>query len=144
MHVNLLRTGVGIESVKHLYDIQSTYHQSIYTSGDGAFLTTKNTPTRANEIINGGSIYWIIKRQICARQLVEDIQTVTEAGQKFCLITLNPEIILTTPVAHKHIQGWRYLSQDKAPTDIRPFTPFESDDDIDPEMEQHLKEAGLI
>jgi hypothetical protein len=142
--VNFLRTGVGIESVHHLYDIQQTYRRM--EDGSGAFLTTRRTPTRANEIINGGSVYWIIKRQICARQEVIDIQTLQDdAGKNFCLILMDPQIILTSPVAHRHIQGWRYLPIEKAPKDLRPFDPTEvEDDDIDPKMAKELAEIGLL
>ena len=141
---NFLRTGVGVDSVNHLHDIQQTHRRM--EDGSGAYLTTRNTPTRANEIINGGSVYWIIKRQICARQEVIDIQTLhDDMGKKFCLILMNPEIILTSPVAHKHIQGWRYLPPEKAPADLRPFDPNEIiQDNIDPKMAEELAELGLL
>ena len=141
---HFLRTGVGVESVHHLYDIQQTYRRT--ADGTGAFLTTRNTPTRANDILNGGSVYWIIKRQICARQEVIDIQTLLDDnGKKFCLILMNPQIILTAPVAHKHIQGWRYLPPEKAPADLRAFDPNVADiDDIDPKMAAELAESGLL
>ena len=141
---HFLRTGVGVESVHHLYEIQQTYRRM--EDGSGAFLTTRRTPTRANDILNGGSVYWIINRQISARQEVIDIQTLTDdTGQNFCLILMNPQIILTSPVAHRHIQGWRYLPPEKAPAYLRPFDPNEADiDDIDPQMAAELAEIGLL
>ena len=144
MHVNLLRTGVGVDSVHHLHEIQSTYRKM--EDDTGAFLTTRYTPTRANDLLNGGSIYWIIKQQICVRQMIEDIQTLKdEDDKKFCRIVMNPELMLVSPVPHRHIQGWRYLPQDKAPTDLRPFNPHEADqDDIDPQMAKALAEIGLL
>jgi hypothetical protein len=146
MHVNLLRTGVGVESVHHLYEIQQTRRFNIHMEGHGAFLTTRGTPTRANEILNGGSVYWIIKKQICVRQLVDDIQTLQDNdGKKFCLITMQPELMLTVPRQHKHIQGWRYLPQDKAPEDFKLFDPNEEmPEDIDPSLSEDLKAAGLL
>ena len=147
MHVNLLRTGVGVESIAHLHDIQNSYRQSIYASGSGAFLTTRGTPTRANDILNGGSVYWIIKQQICARQIVEDIQSLkNDEGQKFCMITMKPEIIMTVPVPHRHIQGWRYLPQDKAPQDFKVFDPTDkaAANEIDPNLAEELRAAGLL
>lgn len=147
MYVHLLRTGVGVDSVQHLYDIQRTHRQSIYAAGSGAFLTTRGTPTRANDILNGGSVYWIIKQQICARQTVEDIQTLKDdEGRKYCLITMKPEIIMTMPIPHRHIQGWRYLPPDKAPADFKIFDPTDTGnaDEIDPNLAEDLRAAGLL
>ena len=142
---HLLRTGVGIESIAHLYDIQSS-RRKMHGMPE-AFLTTRYTPKRANDLLNGGSVYWIINRQICARQLVTDIQTLQDdSGKSFCMISLNPEIIMTSPIAHRHIQGWRYLSPEKAPQDLRSYDPRASEDldNIDPQMEKELREIGLL
>ena len=146
MHaVNVLRTGVGVESVQHLYEIQQTHRESVYASGSGAFITTRGTPTRANEILNGGSLYWIIKQQISVRQKIENIETLKdESGKKFCLITMHPDIILTVPAPHRHIQGWRYLPHEKAPKDFKIFNPDAdvSPADIDPQLSKELREAA--
>lgn len=147
MFVNFLRTGVGVESLHHLYDIQSTYRHIMDDSGNPcAFIETRNTPLRANDLLNGGSLYWIIKQQICARQVIVDIQTLRdENDKKFCRILLDKNIIMTSPVAHRHIQGWRYLPPEKSPSDLRPFDANETDiDDIDPAMAAKLAEAGLL
>ena len=145
---HLLRTGVGVDSIHHLYEIQSTYRHAVDDEGrDCAWLTTRNTPTRSNDLINGGSVYWIIKRKICARQEIIDIQTcLDENGKKYCLILMNPQLYMTSPIDHRHIQGWRYLPFEKAPEDLRPYSPdlHEDDEDIDPKMAQELAEIGLL
>lgn len=147
MTVNFLRTGVGVDSIRHLYDIQQSYRK-LESSGESfAFLTTRRTPTRANDLLNGGSVYWIINRQICARQIIMDIQTLADNnGQAYCRIVMSPEIMLTSPVSHRHIQGWRYLPQEKAPADLRPFDPYDQDNDEgpDPQMAAQLAELGLL
>ena len=111
-----------------------------------AFLTTRYTPKKANDLLNGGSVYWIINRQICARQTITDIQTLQdENGKPFCFISLDPVIMMTSPIPHKHIQGWRYLTPEKAPADLRPYDPNEVEaDDIDPKMAAELAEIGLL
>ena len=146
MHVNFLRTGVGVESVSHLHDIQSTYRQLKQSGQTYAFLTTRRTPTRANDMVNGGSVYWIIKRQICARQEIIDVQTLEDdEGKAYCRIVMSPAIMLTSPLSHRHIQGWRYLTPEKAPQDLRPFDPTDNNnEDIDPKMAEELAELGLL
>ena len=147
MHVNFLRTGVGVESVSHLHDIQSTYRQLKQSGQTCAFLTTRRTPTRANDMVNGGSVYWIIKRQICARQEIIDVQTLEDdEGKAYCRIVMSPAIMLTSPLSHRHIQGWRYLTPEKAPQDLRPFDPTDKNNnvEIDPKMAEELAELGLL
>lgn len=144
MYVNLLRTGVGVDSIDHLYELQE-FRRTSPDSNGFAFLTTRNTPTRANDLINGGSVYWIIRQQICVRQIIADIQThKDEDGRSFCLVLLDPALILTNPVPHRHIQGWRYLAPEKAPADLRPFEPHQQTDDIDPRLAKDLAAAGLL
>lgn len=146
MHAHLMRTGVGVDSVEHLYEIQKTYRHAVDETGhDIAFFTTRNMPQRANDLINGGSVYWIIKRFISARQEIIDIkQDIDEEGKKFCRITMKPNIMLVEPTPHKHIQGWRYLAPDKAPADLRPYDPSAPDGAIPPRMASDLAAAGLL
>jgi hypothetical protein len=146
MYINFLRTGVGVESVHHLYEIQSAYRYIKHEGKHHAFLETRRTPTRVNEMLNGGSVYWIIKRQICVRQTIADIQTLKDMeGKAFCRIIMVPELILTSPVAHRHIQGWQYLMPEKAPQDLYAFDPkSHEDNDIDPIMAEELSEIGLL
>lgn len=147
MNVNFLRTGVGVESVQHLYDIQQSYRRLDSQGEQYAYLTTRRTPTRYNDLLNGGSVYWIIKRQICAKQEIIDIQTLDDdAGKAFCRIVMSSEIMLTSPVSHRHIQGWRYLPKEKAPSDLHPFNPhgLNNDETPDPQMAAQLAELGLL
>lgn len=146
MNVNFLRTGVGVESVSHLHDIQSSYRRLRMDGKDYAFLTTRRTPTRANDLINGGSVYWIVKRQICARQEIIDVQTLEDdEGKAYCRIVMSPTIMLTSPVSHRHIQGWRYLTPEKAPQDLRLFDPNgHNENEMDAQMAADLAELGLL
>lgn len=145
MHINFLRTGVGVSSVDHLYEIQNSFRNMKDGGRDYAFLITRRTPTRANELINGGSVYWIINRQICVRQTIADIQTLEdEEGKNYCRIVMEKDLTLTHPVSQRHIQGWRYLAQEKAPADLRPFDPSGNHDDINSELADKLAAAGLL
>jgi len=82
--------------------------------------TTRMVPTRKDELLDGGSLYWVIKGKIQARQHLIDIRPFTdEAGIKRCDLVLEPRIILTQYQPKRPFQGWRYLKAKDAPADLR-------------------------
>ena len=82
--------------------------------------TTRMVPTRKDELLDGGSLYWVIKGKIQARQHLLDIRPFTDdAGIKRCDLVLEPRLILTRYQPKRPFQGWRYLKADEAPADIR-------------------------
>lgn len=150
-YINLLRTAAGIHSLAHLHDVQSRFRSvSIDDNGQrrkAVVMHTKRKPQRGDDLLNGGSVYWIIKHMIKARQEILDIELLTDDdGQDFCRIYLHPQIMVTHGVAHRAIQGWRYLLPEKAPRDMRPFDPADEneDEDIPEDMARELRELGLI
>ncbi|MCV0426431.1 MAG: DUF1489 family protein [Roseibium sp.] len=82
--------------------------------------TTRMVPTRKDELLDGGSLYWVIKGKIQARQHLLDIRPFTDdAGIKRCDLVMEPRLILTRYQPKRPFQGWRYLKVDEAPADIR-------------------------
>ncbi|MES0809186.1 DUF1489 family protein [Roseibium sp. SCPC15] len=82
--------------------------------------TTRMVPTRKDELLDGGSLYWVIKGKIQARQHLLDIRPFTdEAGIKRCDLVMEPRLILTRYQPKRPFQGWRYLKVDEAPADMR-------------------------
>jgi len=82
--------------------------------------TTRMTPKRAGELLDGGSLYWVIKRVIQARQEIVDLEEFVDTGGiKRCTIWLDNEIIPTAPAPKRPFQGWRYLAPGDAPADMR-------------------------
>ncbi len=147
MHVNLLRPCVGIDSPRALYENQIASRQIMGADHNRYnYFTTRNTPKRANEILNGGSVYWIVKGAIIMRQTIVDIETlVDDNNKKYCLITKDPEIMLVKPMPYRAMQGWRYLEAEKAPDDLYPFDPDQPpEDEVDPKMAKELAELGLL
>ncbi len=148
-YTNLIRTAVGIGSLAELAEVQE--HFRTMTSAEGrkaVIVTTRNKPTRENDLLNGGSVYWIIRNVIRARQAVIDIQVAQdEEGRNFCQIFLDPTIMLVHPVDHRAIQGWRYLPPERAPADAGRYDASADtgeSDNIPPEMESELKALGLL
>jgi hypothetical protein len=75
-------------------------------------------PRRASEVLDGGSLYWIIKGQIRVRQRILGLDPgVDGEGRQFCLIRFDADLVETMPVPSRPMQGWRYLEDAEAPPD---------------------------
>ena len=77
------------------------------------------TPKRADELLNGGSLYWVIKGQIAVRQRLLELRAVTKNGMPHCGLVYDPKLVHLIPRACRPFQGWRYLAAKDAPTDAR-------------------------
>jgi hypothetical protein len=117
----MLKMAVGIDSVGHLAQVQKQ-RMARAKGGDGASTLrhfTRNAPRRSREILDGGSIYWIIKGAIRVRQRILAIDRGTDAeGRRYCELSLDPALIRTVPRPNKALQGWRYLENSDAPIDL--------------------------
>ena len=112
--MNLVKLSVGVSSVDALKARQKT---SLVRNGRIVH-TTRMVPKKASEVLCGGSIYWVIKGHIQARQLITDIDVFTnERGIKRCHLVLDKELVLTKPYPRRAFQGWRYLKPADSPVD---------------------------
>jgi hypothetical protein len=129
---------VGIDDLDHLRAVRK---QRRKTQPD-CLVRTRNLPKRADEVLDDGSLYWVIKGYVRARQRVLDIfQEQGEDGQTRCVLHLDHEIVATALQPRKPFQGWRYLEPADAPPD-RPVDDAEYD--FPPEMARELRELGLL
>ena len=103
---------------------------------------TRNWPRRADELLDGGCIYWIIKGQMMVRQPIADmIEVKREDGRPACGIVLDPKLIPVWPRRVRIFQGWRYLEAPDAPEDL----PQTLDSEPMPtELASELRELGLL
>ena len=85
-----------------------------YEGRGGICLTTRNRPTRHEECV-GGSLYRIINHAIVARSKILGFEK-TDDGRWD--IVLEPKLIRVHQQAKRAHQGWRYLTEDKAPKDV--------------------------
>ena len=141
MTVNLLRMAVGIDDVAHLKRVQ---RERLKGRKDGRLFTyTRNTPKRADELTDGGSLYWIVKGYVRVRQRVLAVEQETDnEGRRWCALQLDPAHVLTVLQARRPQQGWRYLDPADAPPD-RPKGLAE-DEEMPEEMAAELRELGLL
>jgi len=145
MTLHLVKLCVGIDSVAHLAERQAGRLARMSAKGEPAelFHRTRQTPRRGSELLDGGSLYWVIKGMILAHQKIVDLRAVRgEDGIARCDIILDARLILTRPHPRRAFQGWRYLPFEDAPADFGPG--ISGLDEIPPDMRQELLELGLI
>jgi hypothetical protein len=142
MALHILKLCVGWDSVDDLDDRIAERREVSRAMGeaDEMAVQTRMMPTRKAEILDGGSLYWVIKSKIQARQIVTDIrQFVDSSGVKRCWIVVKPELIRTSPRPRKPFQGWRYGTADDVPKDLH-----EGDREMPEEMRKELVRLGLL
>lgn len=111
--------------------------------GDTVFLETRNAPKRAEELLDGGSLYWVWKSQIMARQAIRSIEVKTDgANRKFCVIGLDPELVEVAPAPRRPYQGWRYAGADSVPPDLA--ANVNDLEGMSDEMKAELSRIGIL
>lgn len=120
MTVHLIKMAVGIDSLE---DLQAYQSASASAAGrvDGRRVCrhrTRHGPKREAELLDGGSLYWVIKRQVAARQQIVGFEPLEIEGQTHCIILLDPEVVPVLPQPRRPHQGWRYLEEADAPADL--------------------------
>jgi hypothetical protein len=145
MTVNLLRVAAGVKSIDHLRDVVGQYSYIHDEYGPVMPMTTRNKPKRQDELLDGGSIYWIVKNVILARApLVGFEEFQTGDGRGAINMLVKPEVILTEPCSKRGFQGWRYLKVEDAPADLTGKADNRAYDDMPIEMMTELKDLGLL
>ena len=140
-HVHILKLSVGTESVEDLARWQR--RAQVRTADDRPRHVTRMWPRREAEIVAGGSIYWVIRGVVLARQRVVRLdEVVREDGVRRCGLVLDPELVRTEPQPRRPFQGWRYLSPADAPRDVRPGRDSEAP--LPPGLAAALSEIGVL
>ena len=145
MTVHLIKLSVGCEGVSHLREFQARRLAGKDVPGrvGEVWHRTRIGPRRRDEILDGGSIYWVIKRAVQARQRILELRSVTgEDGIERCEFILDPTIVQTRPQPRRAFQGWRYLEAADAPPDLSALP--KGLEDIPVEMRRDLLELALI
>jgi hypothetical protein len=122
MTLHLLKLCVGADSAESLQAWIDFRVEQARNAGlpEETTHTTRMVPTRKDELLDGGSLYWVIKGKIQARQHLLDIRPFTDdAGIKRCDLVMEPRLILTRYQPKRPFQGWRYLKVDDAPEDVK-------------------------
>ncbi len=103
---------------------------------------TRMWPKREGELLNGGSLYWVFKGLILARQKVIRLEEVIgEDGIRRCGIVMERAVIRTQPAPRRPFQGWRYLTPEDAPADLP--ASRKGDDALPIALSTALAEIGI-
>jgi hypothetical protein len=122
MTVHIVKLCVGAESIQDLVDWQKSRLAMDRQAGRKPRLvhTTFQSPKRQDEVLDGGSLYWVIKGLIQVRQRIIGFDTGTKMdGKPCCLLVLDPALVSLRPVPRRPFQGWRYLPADDVPPDLK-------------------------
>lgn len=143
MHTNLIKLCVGADDIDDLADWQR--RQMIMRAKAGLperpSCQTRMSPKRAEELTDGGSLYWVIKGMILVRSPIVDVQTLTDrGGRAYCEIDLDPALVRVVPTPRKAFQGWRYLEPKDAPADLGEAA---GGDRLPEELAVKLRESGV-
>ncbi len=118
MALHILKLCVGVDTLQELADWQAARLKQMKGPRKLLSHVTRMTPKRRDEILDGGSLYWVIKGQIAARQPIVDLRPAVKNGHPSCAIVYEPALIPVARRLHRPFQGWRYLKADDAPPDL--------------------------
>jgi hypothetical protein len=117
MALHILKLCVGAESVEDLVDWQAS-QRGRWPAGR-AIHVTRMWPKREADVLDGGSLYWVVKGLILCRQRILDFHEVDEGdGITRCGLHLDLSVVRTEAAPRRPFQGWRYLPPDEAPRDL--------------------------
>ncbi len=134
MPLNLVKLCVGCESPDELLAWRARRRAE---GGRVSVVHTRQTPKRAAELLEGGSLYWVFKGAILMRQRITAIETLESPRR--CEIVLEDVLIHTAPFPRRPFQGWRYLEAQDVPADMTMDGEGES---ISPALARELRELG--
>ncbi len=132
MPLHIIKLVVGCDTIEDLLAWRRSHPQ------DDWRVHTRQTPKRAEEVLDGGSIYRVFKGLILCRQAILGIETVGEGQAARCHMIVSPQIVRVAPTPRRAFQGWRYLLAADAPPDLDGGDAGE----MPTELAAKLREAG--
>jgi len=142
--LHIIKLCVGAQNVTELYNWQKNRIIFVEKFEDPVtFIITRMRPKKEKELLNGGSIYWVFKGLILARQKIIGFNNIIgEDNILRCKIILNSQIILTDSQQKRPFQGWRYFKQEEIPNDRELYS--EDKIELPLELQKELSEIGIF
>jgi hypothetical protein len=139
--LHLAKLAVGIRDIAHLAQVQAARSQR----DPPLRHQTRNFPRRAAEVIDGGSLYWVVAGTMLVRQRISDIvEDQRGDGSRCAAIVLAPALVPLRGRPTKAFQGWRYLTTADAPPDRPAGAAAAGEDDLPPALLRELQTLGLL
>ena len=145
MALNLIKLCVGADSVRDLEDWIKQKLKDKRKRGEKPehIHRTRMVPKRADELTDGGSLYWVIRGEIMCRQRIRAIRPFRDKdGIGRCGVVLEPKVVLVAPRPFRAFQGWRYLAANDAPRDLDQAAPGAAA--MPEKLRRELRELGLM
>jgi hypothetical protein len=143
--LHIIKLCVGVDSVDELADWQKKRRAQQRKAGQKPVTrhVTKMVPKRADEVLDGGSLYWVIKGVIRVRQRIIAINPgFMKDGESKCELRLDTRLVPVVPRQMRAFQGWRYLDAAQAPADLDSLGKAAAR--MPPKMAEELRSLGLI
>lgn len=139
--LHLMKLAVGIRDKAHLAAVQAERA----AAAPPLRHRTRSTPRRADEILDGGSMYWVVAGAMIVRQRILAIaEDAREDGTVCAGIILHPELVPVEGRAMKPFQGWRYLAPADAPADLGHGPAASGLDSLPVSLQRSLRELCLL
>ncbi|MCW5681677.1 MAG: DUF1489 domain-containing protein [Xanthobacteraceae bacterium] len=145
MALHLIKLCVGVDSIRELDEwiAERMAQKKKKKEALEHIHVTRMMPSRGEDVLDGGSLYWVIKGMVSCRQRILDLRTTTDKeGTKRCRIVMEPKLIPVMPRPHRPFQGWRYLKDEEAPADLKKGQKGAAE--LPEEMRRQLRELGLL
>ena len=145
MPLHLIKLCVGCDSVAALEDWIKQKLKDKKRRGQTPehIHTTRMVPMRAEELIDGGSLYWVIRGQVTCRERILDVRPFTDkVGIGRCQLVLDGKLVLVEPRPFRAFQGWRYYTDKDAPRDLSRAGRGLAQ--LPETMRRELRELGLL
>jgi hypothetical protein len=145
MPLHLIKLCVGCDSIQDLRDwiAEKLKEKKRRRQPLEHIHTTRMVPKRADELIDGGSLFWVIRGEVlCRQKLIAVRPFVDKEGVGRCRLVMEPKLVLTQPRPYRAFQGWRYLSPKDAPKDLTRAAPGAAK--MPEGLRRELRELGLL
>lgn len=141
--LHLIKLCVGCDSLQDLAGWQKQRLKEKRAKGQKPELIhiTRQTPKRVAELLDGGSLYWVIKGQIAARQKLLELRPVKKDGISHCGLVYHKDLVPVRPRPRSAFQGWRYLDPGDAPPDL---AIAKGDKNLPETLRRELATLGLL
>jgi hypothetical protein len=146
MSLHLIKLAVGCESVKDLKGWIAERMLAARAKGlpQHHIHVTRMMPKRVEEILAGGSLYWVIRGEVAAREKIIAIEPFRDSdGIGRCRLVMQPKVVAVSPRQMRPFQGWRYLTPDAAPPDLGKSSAASVAAMPEP-MRRELRDLGLL
>jgi hypothetical protein len=139
--LHLTKLAVGVRDIDHLRELQSERAER----DPPLRHRTRNFPRRREEVLDGGSMYWVVGGAVVVRQRILDVIEDRWEDNSACAgLIFDPELVAVAARPMRPFQGWRYLKAEEAPPDLVRGRSVRGETALPPALRQELRELCLI